>query len=374
MRFVIAANIEDSHTTGMGRQMYGLGGALVRAGHRVGYVFQSTLPRTLNGPWTRLEFPWRLAAHLRSIARTSGPVTAILHEPTAWVSAVMPAAARVRTVAMVHNCEPKAWGVVTSTAGRLGRNIPLSSHILWPLTELSQAVLSLRLSSTVLCLSSEDARYMVERLRVDARRVARIDNGLEPDFLDLPLQASRDRDLLFVGSWLSFKGIRFLADALALLEERGVANGVTLTLAGTSSDEETILRDLPVAWRARTIVLPKVAAEDLVELYRRHRIFVLPSVTEGIPLSLLEAMACGLCPVVSSVGGVMDVVTHGVDAVMVPPMDGAQLAAELERLLLNPGTVEQVALQAHARAQSMSWDHVARQVLNALGRPQVAPS
>src|SRR5688572_1762326 len=110
MHFIIGADTPDSHTTGLGRQMHGLGGALATRGHRVDYLFADPAPGGAARKLSRLTFPLRAASRIRKLSNgRSEPPIAILHEPTAWATALT-LRRRVRTIAMVHNCEMKVWG------------------------------------------------------------------------------------------------------------------------------------------------------------------------------------------------------------------------------------------------------------------------
>ena len=75
--------------------------------------------------------------------------------------------------------------------------------------------------------------------------------------------------------------------------------------------------------------------EDVPSLLRALDIFVLPSLTEGFPLSLLEAMAAGLPVVATRVGGVPEIVSHGVTGLLVPPGSPDVLAGAIQELLEN---------------------------------------
>jgi glycosyltransferase involved in cell wall biosynthesis len=359
--FIIGANVADSMTTGMGRQMHGLGDALVAKGHRVDYLFEKQLESRFGRKLSRFEAPIRAAMQVRQLAATDGSAPiAILHEPIGWPAAVF-LRRRVRTLAMVHSCESKSWKIQLDTRAESGEQIALSSRIVWPLTELLQADATLKTADGVLCLSSEDVVFIRDRLRVPAHRIRRIDNGLEPSFIGLPfLEGQRERDILFLGSWLPRKGIRALVDALRRLNEMGLRPKVTL--AGTGASRDEVLSMLPEAVGASVQVLPHVAPEGLVDVYTRHKIFVLPSITEGIPLSLLEAMACGLCPIVTGVGGVPDVVTDGANGVLVPMLDAAALANAMARALKMPDQTSRLARSAHASMQSYGWTRAAGQV------------
>lgn len=88
-----------------------------------------------------------------------------------------------------------------------------------------------------------------------------------------------------------------------------------------------------------------VAGADLFALTSRH---------EGLPIALLEAMALEVPPVVSAVGGIPEVVTDGVDGVLVPPGDPAAFAAALLRLVDAPA--ERAALGAAAGRRAADFD------------------
>jgi glycosyltransferase involved in cell wall biosynthesis len=359
--FIIGANIADSMTTGMGRQMHGLGDALLAKGHRVDYLFEDQLEFRFSRRLSRFGSPIRAAMRIRELAMTNGPAPiAILHEPIGWPTALI-LRRRVRTIAMVHNCESKCWKIQLETRAASGEQIALSSRVIWPLTQLLQANATLRIADGVLCLSSEDVVFIRDRLGVPANRIRRIDNGLEPSFIGLPfIEGARQRDILFLGTWLPRKGIRILERALQALHAKGVTAKVTF--AGTSISADEIRRALPSAWRSAVEVIPQVAPERLVEIYQRHRIFILPSVTEGIPLSLLEAMACGLCPIVSNVGGISDVVTNGENGILIPMLDADALATSLSDALRAPDEVNRLARNARATMQSYAWKRAADQV------------
>jgi glycosyltransferase involved in cell wall biosynthesis len=361
MYFIVGANVGDSNTTGMGRQMHGLGSALEAKGHRVDFLFRESFGSRFGRRLSRLESPFRVAERIRRLRdRSDMPPIAILHEPIAWLTALMMGRS-VRTLAMVHACESRCWNVRVKARRLTGERLTLRSRVLWPLTELSQTYLSLKMCDGVLCLSTEDRDFICNHIGVSRHRVERIDNGLEPRFLGLPFRESEpDRDVLFMGSWLPRKGIRTLVAALDKLTTSGIQ--AKLTLAGTGVSADQIRAQLPPAWRSGTEIISHVPAERLVDLYRRHNLLVLPSVIEGIPLVVLEAMACGLTPIVSSVGGIPDVIQAGRNGVLIPPLDADALAGALMRALRDPDESRRLARRAQSDVQAYAWGRVATQV------------
>lgn len=77
----------------------------------------------------------------------------------------------------------------------------------------------------------------------------------------------------------------------------------------------------------------------------------LPSPNEGLPMSLLEAMAWGLVPVVSPVGGIPEVVTNGVNGLLVRPGDPDDIAAALRRLIEEPALRAELSAAARRSAE-----------------------
>lgn len=86
---------------------------------------------------------------------------------------------------------------------------------------------------------------------------------------------------------------------------------------------------------------------DLAELYAAADVFVLPSISEGLSNSLLEAMASALTPLASRVGGTPDAVADGVSGLLFPPTDEGALREQLSKLFETPGLT--IALGAAAR-------------------------
>lgn len=91
---------------------------------------------------------------------------------------------------------------------------------------------------------------------------------------------------------------------------------------------------------------------DVATLLPQFDLFALPSRTEGISNTLLEAMACGCAPVATDVGGNPELVAHGVNGLLVPPQDSDALAGALARLISEPALRQRLAEASLARARS----------------------
>jgi glycosyltransferase involved in cell wall biosynthesis len=79
-----------------------------------------------------------------------------------------------------------------------------------------------------------------------------------------------------------------------------------------------------------------VTGEEKIELFRAADIFVYPSYHEGMPMAVIEAMACGLPIIATQVGGLPDLVSSGLNGLLVPAGQPDQLAHAIHQLVINP--------------------------------------
>lgn len=148
----------------------------------------------------------------------------------------------------------------------------------------------------VLCYTEMDRRRLRER-SIDAP-IDVIENGIDCDRFTPPADKPRDQALLFVGRLVDRKGVRTLLDAFARLSDRRPQ--LELRLVGDGPERSTYearSRGLGIADRVE--FLGRVDYEAIPRQYQQSQVFVLPSLNEGLPRTVLEAMACGT-PVVTS--------------------------------------------------------------------------
>jgi glycosyltransferase involved in cell wall biosynthesis len=196
---------------------------------------------------------------------------------------------------------------------------------------------SLRGAHAVSCNSSH-TRSEIQRL--SGRHADVIPYGTTVPTVDAPRDWSRRNDpavLLFSGRLIQRKGIDYLLRALPRILER---RPVTLFITG-EGDRKAEWQELAsrLALGDHVRFLGFVSAAKLAELYRTCDVYVHPAVyddkndTEGLGVSLIEALA-NSCPVVASrVGGIVDVIEHERTGLLVSEKDPAAIAAAVLRLL-----------------------------------------
>jgi colanic acid/amylovoran biosynthesis glycosyltransferase len=98
------------------------------------------------------------------------------------------------------------------------------------------------------------------------------------------------------------------------------------------------------------------------------------SLAEGIPNVVLEAMACAVPVVTTNSGGVSEVITHGVEGIVVPPRDPEQLAVALLRLWRDPGLARSLGEAGRARAEAFAPERHIEQFLELYRKAASSPA
>jgi glycosyltransferase involved in cell wall biosynthesis len=206
-----------------------------------------------------------------------------------------------------------------------------------------------RLCAAVVVLSPEWQRRLSARWP-DAH-IAVVSNGVAPLARARAVDAALPR-FVFVGNIARAKGVAVLLQAAALAREPW-----QIELAGAEGEPGML------AWandeiargglEARVRLLGPVVGAAKTELLCSAQGFVLPSLAEGLPMALLEAMACGLPPVVSDVGAMPEAVRDGVEGHVVAAGDATALAAALDALARSPAERLRLGAAAAERCDAL---------------------
>jgi glycosyltransferase involved in cell wall biosynthesis len=141
-------------------------------------------------------------------------------------------------------------------------------------------------------------------------------------------------DFIFIGRLLADKGIREFLGALDILRAKGHAPRAII-LGERDSNPTSLSEDELAQWRKKGIAEFRGQVEDVRPFLAQSLTLVLPSYREGMPRSVLEAMALGRAVIASDVPGCRHAVTNGVNGLLVPARDPKALADAMEILLLS---------------------------------------
>jgi mannose/cellobiose epimerase-like protein (N-acyl-D-glucosamine 2-epimerase family)/glycosyltransferase involved in cell wall biosynthesis len=188
-------------------------------------------------------------------------------------------------------------------------------------------------SRAAVLVQNEDDRAVIERLGVDRTRIALIPgSGVDVEALVPAPEPPGPMTMAFVGRLVASKGIRTLLAAHERLGQRG--RDVRLLIAGLPdpANPTSISSREIEAWTRRPNVKHLGFVADIAALWACAHIAVLPSHREGLPLSLLEAAACGRPLVATDVPGCREIARADVNALLVPLGDAGALADAIDQL------------------------------------------
>lgn len=262
------------------------------------------------------------------------PVTA-LDEPDGFRPGLFPRLARLFhryqiDVVHSHDERPHIYGAIAARLACVprvihtrhrGQNLAVSRRQALLLNVVS------RLTDRFVCVSLDSARLAAEQ-GIGLRKVCILRNGIDTERFTVQ-RTQVSGPVVTVARLSPEKDIETLIRAVALA---GKTNGdLRLEIAGAGPCL-TDLRRLTAELRLERQVQFLGQVRDVPALLARAGLFVLPSRTEGISLTLLEAMASGLPVVTTRVGGNPEVVAEGETGLLVPPGDPPALADALQRL------------------------------------------
>lgn len=216
----------------------------------------------------------------------------------------------------------------------------LSSKRKYP---ISQKRISSR-AYKVIAVSREVRTNLIRQEGIPAERIDIIANGVDEGLYNRPfdrhslmarLGIPENRIVIGTGARLVYeKGLADLLDAAGLIKKKR-DDFVLVIVGGGPLRGELERRAQDNGLNSHALFTG--ARMDFHEIIRLFDIFVLPSLSEGLPLSLLEAMAAQRAIIASRVGGVPEVIAHGENGLLVPPRSPTQLSKAIERYLDSPG-------------------------------------
>ncbi len=190
-------------------------------------------------------------------------------------------------------------------------------------------------AAKVLVLGKAAETTMTGLLQVPADQVEIVPNGVPAPASVAALDNLTEPRILFLGYLSRRKGVHDLIDALARPELHALT--WSATLAGSGSHQPTFVEQAARAGVQHRLTFPGwVDRERTRALLTGADILVLPSYAEGMAMSVLEAMAFGLCVICTPVGALAEVVEDGVSGLVVPPGNVDELAAAIGKAIRDP--------------------------------------
>lgn len=278
-------------------------------------------PRMLDGAAFHLLLPWRVRRELREFR----PHVVVASDPFVGASVLAGCAlaqSPAKVVVEVHG----DWQTFTRGYGSPAR------RLLSPLTDRI-AAFALRRADATRALS-DFTSSLIESVR------GRPASATFPTYSDLtafraePVQPLPERPTaVFVGMLEAYKNIDGMASAWRRLV--AVRPDSLLLIVGNGKRRhvvEALVRDLP----DQVEYYPELPPDGVAAALDRSTVLVLPSWPEGLGRVVIEAFARGRGVVATGAGGVLDLVTNGIEGILIPPADTDALVETLRRIFAEP--------------------------------------
>jgi glycosyltransferase involved in cell wall biosynthesis len=198
---------------------------------------------------------------------------------------------------------------------------------------------------------------IIKNFHISTSRVRTISNGIEVNSFHIgSMEKIVDKPVIIqVGRFYKEKGHIFSLQAFSILKKK--VPGARLVFAGDGplkSEIEKRSNDMGLGGSVQFLG----ARDDIPELLSSADIFWMPSLYEGLPIALLEAMACGVPVVAHAVGGLGALISNGENGMLVQSGDTMALAKSTLELLANPAL--RVKMRTNARRDIESKYSIAR--------------
>jgi glycosyltransferase involved in cell wall biosynthesis len=169
--------------------------------------------------------------------------------------------------------------------------------------------------------------------------------------------------LLFVGSFGKIKGLDILINSISIIKKWH--NNVHLYIAGTGSREgelQKLVKKLDLEHNVD--FLGYITGSDKFNYYKNSDIFVLPSLSDSFPTSLLEAMIMKLPVVASNVGGIPFIIEDGKSGMLFESGNSKDLAEKIILLIENHDLRRKLGDCGFLKVQEFTWNYSARKIID----------
>ncbi len=209
---------------------------------------------------------------------------------------------------------------------------------------------SLYSNANLILLSDEEARRFKSDFNIEKPTI--IPTPVDIQTFKFKRKNAKIPIITFVGRLAEVKGVKYLLEAVPLLK-----GDFKIRIVGSGHDEAKLkaqAKELNIESNVEFTGLRL----DVDDILSKTDIFVLPSLSEGLPISLLEAMASGCACVVTDIGLP---VTDGKNALVVPARDSEKLAEAIDELIKSKPLRAKLGQNARTYVEQFSWESASKQ-------------
>lgn len=211
-------------------------------------------------------------------------------------------------------------------------------------------------TSKIVAVSHETRDNLMQYEKIRENKIVVINNGVEKERFDIQIDGEKEKELLGLGRFefvvglgvvlTDQKGIEYLIKAAPLVLEKYPQTG--FVVAGDGPIRTQLEKQTKRLGIANNFVFLG-ARNDIPRILQVFDIYVLPSIWEGLPLVILEAMAASKCILATNVGGIPAVIQYGVEGILIDPGKSQLIAENILMLAENSALREKLSRNAYNR-------------------------
>ena len=186
----------------------------------------------------------------------------------------------------------------------------------------------------IISISQYNKKHLLKQLpKLDKKKIKVIPLGIDTNefYHKKTGQKNKEFIILNIGRLITAKGQIYLIRACKILSEKGIL--YKCYIAGIGPLKEYLKEEIIRLGLSDSVnLLGRVYHEEVIDLFNRSDLFVLPSVSEGIPVVLMEALAMEVPVIASDITGIPEIVNNGENGLLVVPKDPEIIAGAIMRL------------------------------------------
>lgn len=168
----------------------------------------------------------------------------------------------------------------------------------------------------------------------------------------------RCRIILFIGNLTPVKGINYLLEAFAQLMSEPIGKDIVLFLIGDGEEKENlVMQSKRLKIEDKVSFLGTKQHAEIPLWLNIADLFVLPSISEGFPTIIPEAMMCGVPVLASDVGGISEIISHGETGLLVKPGDVEGIKKGMRLLLEDEIVKNKMIVKAIEKSRKYTWEN-----------------
>lgn len=213
----------------------------------------------------------------------------------------------------------------------------------------------------IICYTETERDQLID-LGIQPEKISIIHNGVDTDHFVPLVNTLPRKQILWIGKYVPGKGVEYLLQGFQLFSR--VFPDFTLLMIGRGPQKDDCIRMIEdLGLMEKVILRDFVENNDLPEIYQQSSLFVLPSLEEGVPRTILEAMACGVPVACTDLPQLVKIVSGC--GLLFPPRDPEALAATLSALISDTEMARACGRNGREKAVTMySWSDTVSKTLD----------